>query len=73
MVVAEHVCLLADGHHAVKVCDYEDGGGQPHDRADQHGAPQRAVEDLLTHQQRQLEQQGIGPGHRTNMEHVNKR
>lgn len=65
VVVAEHVCLLAQGHHAVKVCDYKDGGRKSHHGADQHAAPQSTVEDLLTHQQWQLEQQCISPGQRT--------
>lgn len=51
MVEAEHVCLLVQGQHAVKVCDYEDCGRQSHQGADQHTAPQGTIENLLTHQQ----------------------
>lgn len=51
MVVAEHVCLLSQGHHAVKMCDYKDSGRQSHQGADYHAAPQGTIEDLLTHQQ----------------------
>lgn len=65
MVVAQHVCLLAQGHHAVEVCDDKDGGRQSHQWGDQHAPPQGIVKDLLTHQQGQFEQQCISPGQRT--------
>lgn len=61
VIVAKHVCLQTQGHHTVKMCDDKDGGRQPDDGADQHAAPQGTVEDLLAHQQRQLEQQRISP------------
>lgn len=59
--MAEHVGLLTQRHHAVKMCDYKDGGRQSHQRTDQHAPPQGAIEHLLAHQQGQLEQQSIRP------------
>lgn len=45
--------------------DYKDGRGQSDQRADQHAPPQGAIEDLLTHQEGQLEQQSIRPEKKT--------
>lgn len=59
VVVAQHMCLLAQGHHAIKVCDDEDGSRQSHQWADQHASPQGIVKDVLTHQEGQLQQQRI--------------
>lgn len=60
VVVAQHMCLLAQGHHAIKVRDDEDGSRQPHQWADQHASPQGIVKDVLTHQEGQFQQQRVG-------------
>ena len=61
MVVAQHVALLSGRGRPLEVRDDEERGGQSDQRADQHAAPQRAVEHLLAHQQRQPQQQGVRP------------
>lgn len=52
--------------------DYEDGGRQPHHGGDQHRAPQGAVENLLAHQERQLDQQRISPGPESQMSKLSR-